>query len=94
MEDLQIIKVLSKNSSQEKLSDKFRGSLNLTDQEYNDIQHQLTGMHNEQVAADRQGVTDVFTNEKVKVLIKEKGIQLIGFKDLVQSKKKYFSYAD
>ena len=41
----------------------------------------------EQVAADRQGVTDVFTNEKVKALIKEKRIQLIGYKDLVQSKK-------
>jgi CTP-dependent riboflavin kinase len=47
LEDLQIIKVLSKGSSQEKLSDKFRGSLNLTDQEYNDIQHQLTDMRNE-----------------------------------------------
>jgi hypothetical protein len=36
----------------------------------------------ENVAADRQGVTDLFTNEKVKALIKEKGIQLISFKDL------------
>jgi len=41
----------------------------------------------EGVAADRQGVTDVFTNEKVKALIKQKGIQLIGYKDLVQQKK-------
>lgn len=41
----------------------------------------------EQVAADRQGVTDLFTNEKVKALIKEKGIQLIGYRDLVQTKK-------
>ncbi len=41
----------------------------------------------EQVAADRQGVTDVFTNEKVKAFIKEKGIQLIGYKDLVPAKK-------
>lgn len=41
----------------------------------------------EQVAADRQGVTDVFTNDKVKAFIKEKGIQLIGYKDLVQAKK-------
>ena len=37
LEDLQIIKVISKSPSKEKLSDKFRGSLNLTDQEYNDI---------------------------------------------------------
>ncbi len=37
----------------------------------------------ENVAADRQGVTDLFTNEKVKALIKEKGILLIGYKDLI-----------
>jgi hypothetical protein len=37
----------------------------------------------EEVAADRQGVTDLFTNEKVKALIKEKGIQLIGYRDLL-----------
>jgi len=38
----------------------------------------------ENVAEDRQGVTDVFTNEKVKQIIKEKGIVLIGYKDLRQ----------
>ena len=36
----------------------------------------------ENVAADRQGVTDLFTNEKVKAVIKEKGIELISYKDL------------
>ncbi len=36
----------------------------------------------EDVAADRQGVTDLFTSEKVKALIKDRGIQLIGYKDL------------
>ena len=36
----------------------------------------------EDVSADRQGVTDLYTNEKVKALIKKKGIQLIGYKDL------------
>ena len=41
----------------------------------------------EGVAVDRQGVTDVFTNEQVKLLIKQKGIELIGYKDLVQPKK-------
>ncbi len=41
----------------------------------------------EDVAIDRQGVTDVFTSEKVKVLIKQKGIQLIGYRDLIQQKK-------
>lgn len=36
----------------------------------------------ENVAADRQGVTDVWTNPRVKELIKTKGIQLIGYNDL------------
>jgi predicted glycoside hydrolase/deacetylase ChbG (UPF0249 family) len=36
----------------------------------------------EDVCTDRQGVTDLFTNEKVKALIKSKGIQLIGYRDL------------
>ncbi|WP_035333397.1 polysaccharide deacetylase family protein [Dyadobacter crusticola] len=36
----------------------------------------------EDVAADRQGVTDVFTSEKVKAAIREKGIRLIAYKDL------------
>lgn len=40
----------------------------------------------EQVAADRQGVTDLFINEKVKALIKQKGIVLISYKDLLQKK--------
>lgn len=38
----------------------------------------------EGVAEDRQGVTDMYTNAKVKALIKQKGIQLIAYKDLVQ----------
>lgn len=38
----------------------------------------------EYVAADRQGVTDLFTSKKVKDFIKEKGIQLVGYKDLPQ----------
>jgi len=36
----------------------------------------------ENVAEDRQGVTDLFTSEKVKAAIKQKGIQLISYKDL------------
>lgn len=47
LEDLQIIKILRRDAEKEKLSDKFSGSLKLTDQEYNDIQRQLTGMRNE-----------------------------------------------
>ena len=34
----------------------------------------------EDVCTDRQGVTDLYTNEKVKSLIKQKGIQLIGYR--------------
>ena len=37
----------------------------------------------EDVCTDRQGVTDLYTNEKVKSLIKQKGIQLIGYRELV-----------
>jgi predicted glycoside hydrolase/deacetylase ChbG (UPF0249 family) len=38
----------------------------------------------ENVAEDRQGVTDLYTNEKVKAVIKQKGIRLIGYRDLVK----------
>ncbi|QDK82326.1 ChbG/HpnK family deacetylase [Spirosoma sp. KCTC 42546] len=38
----------------------------------------------EQVAIDRQGVTDCWTNPQVKALIKTKGIQLISYKDLAR----------
>ncbi len=41
----------------------------------------------EQVAIDRQGVTDLFTSEKVKAVLKQKQIQLIGYKDLPLLKK-------
>lgn len=38
----------------------------------------------EQVAIDRQGVTDTWTSPRVKALIKAKGIQLISYKDLAK----------
>jgi predicted glycoside hydrolase/deacetylase ChbG (UPF0249 family) len=38
----------------------------------------------EQVAMDRQGVTDMFSNEKIKAAIRAKGIQLISYKDLAK----------
>lgn len=37
----------------------------------------------EQVAMDRQGVTDLFTNAKVKEAIKQRGIRLVSYKDLL-----------
>lgn len=41
----------------------------------------------ENVAEDRQGVTDLFTSAAVKAKIKAKGIQLISYKDLLVLKK-------
>jgi len=41
----------------------------------------------ENVATDRQGVTDLFTSKTVKAFIKQKGIVLIGYKDLVQKER-------
>ena len=41
----------------------------------------------EDVASDRQGVTDLFTSAKVKDAIKAKRIQLISYKDLVKATK-------
>jgi predicted glycoside hydrolase/deacetylase ChbG (UPF0249 family) len=38
----------------------------------------------EDVATDRQGVTDTWTNETIKKLIRQKGIQLISYKDLLK----------
>jgi hypothetical protein len=38
----------------------------------------------EDVAIDRQGVVDTWTNEKIKKLIKQKEIQLISYKDLLK----------
>lgn len=39
----------------------------------------------EGVAKDRQGVTDVFTSERVKGIIEELGIELISYKDLLKN---------
>ena len=39
----------------------------------------------ENVAVDRQGVTDLFMSEKVKVRIKELGIELISYADFYQA---------
>jgi predicted glycoside hydrolase/deacetylase ChbG (UPF0249 family) len=36
----------------------------------------------EYVASDRQGVTDLWTDPAIKTLLREKGIRLIGYKDL------------
>lgn len=36
----------------------------------------------ENVAADRQGVTDIWTDKEIMALIRQKGIQLISYKDL------------
>ncbi len=41
----------------------------------------------ENVAEDRQGVTDLYTSEKVKNAIRQKGIVLISYGDLLKEKK-------
>ena len=41
----------------------------------------------ENVAEDRQGVTDLFTNKKLKSIIEKKHIVLISYKDLLEEKK-------
>jgi hypothetical protein len=38
----------------------------------------------ENVAADRQGVTDAWTSPAVREIVKRRGIELIGYKDLVE----------
>jgi hypothetical protein len=38
----------------------------------------------EQVAADRQGVTDAWTSPVVKEIVKRRGIELIGYRDLAR----------
>jgi predicted glycoside hydrolase/deacetylase ChbG (UPF0249 family) len=40
----------------------------------------------EDVAGDRQGVTSLWTNDEIKSLIKNKGIQLVSYKDVINSK--------
>jgi len=50
----------------------------LADQELEAISH----IGYENVAEDRQGVTDLFTSPRVKSAIKDKNIQLISYKDL------------
>ncbi|MBK7174708.1 MAG: ChbG/HpnK family deacetylase [Bacteroidales bacterium] len=49
---------------------------------------EMQGIHHkgyENVASDRQGVTDLFTSEKVSTAIKQKGIQLVGFNEVVNA---------
>ena len=46
---------------------------------------ELRAIHHEgydNVALDRQGVTDVWTNPKVKEVIRKRGIQLVSYKDI------------
>lgn len=49
---------------------------------------EIQGVHHigyEAVAADRQGVTNLFTSEKVKNIIREKGIKLISYNELTKA---------
>ncbi len=55
----------------------------LNDEELKAISH----IGYEDVAIDRQGVTDLFTNVKVGSMIRQKGIQLVSYKDIAKSKR-------
>lgn len=51
---------------------------------------EMKGIHHigyENVALDREGVTQCWTNEEVKKVIKERGIKLVSYKDLVEAGK-------
>ncbi|MDR1557262.1 MAG: ChbG/HpnK family deacetylase [Tannerellaceae bacterium] len=53
---------------------------------YNNDEMQTVGhVGYEDVATDRQGVVDLFTSEKVKQAIKEKGIELINYNELLKA---------
>ena len=42
--------------------------------------------HDNNLAIDRQNVTDIFTNKKVIGALRDKGIKLIGYTDIAQKK--------
>lgn len=53
---------------------------------YNDAEMQTVGhVGYEDVAVDRQGVVELFTSEKVKQAIADKGIRLISYNDLLKA---------
>ncbi len=41
----------------------------------------------EDVAADRDGVTKMFTSEKVKAVIKRRGIKLVSYADAIRAQR-------
>ncbi len=82
----------SKNTSAEKV-ESFKKMLSTLEKgkTYLFVDHpgidnqELQAIHHigyENVAKDRQGVTDTFTDASIKQFVKEKGIQLISYKDL------------
>lgn len=53
---------------------------------YNNDEMQTVGhVGYEDVATDRQGVVDLFTSEKVKQALKEKGVELINYNELLKA---------
>ena len=85
-----------KTSSQEKIQSFINGLKNLDPgQTYLFVDHpglndeELRSIHHigyEQVAIDRQGVTDLFTSPQVLAFIKQNGIKLISYSDLGDKK--------
>lgn len=85
-----------KNSSKEKIQSFINGLKNLDPgQTYLFVDHpglddaELRAIHHigyEQVAEDRQGVTDLFTSSVVRDFIEKNGIRLISYADLAKDK--------
>jgi hypothetical protein len=49
--------------------------------------HSAIFNYNNTLAADRQAVTDIYTNEKVIKALRNKGVKLISFADLIKKKR-------
>ena len=84
-----------KGTSEEKIESFIKMLDQLTPGVYLFVDHpglnnaELEAIHHigyENVAIDRQGVTDAWTSTKVKEAIQKKGIQLISYKDLLTLK--------
>ena len=53
----------------------------------NSEMHSAIFNYNNTLAADRQAVTDIYTNEKVIKALRNKGVKLISFADLIKKKR-------
>jgi hypothetical protein len=85
----------NKKSLEEKIGQFISAINNLTPGTYVFIEHpgldnsemrSAIFNHDNNLAIDRQNVTDIFTNKKVIGALRDKGIKLIGYTDIAQKK--------